>query len=71
MPGTRHTRLNAFRQLAAIEKHDTPEHFAVALGGARHLHKATATAAVLTLSDHPMTKASTRATAPTALWSPF
>lgn len=32
MPRLRRTTLDAFRQLAAVEKHDNPEHFAEALG---------------------------------------
>lgn len=35
MPGTRRTNLDAYRQLAAVEKHDNPQHFAQALGALR------------------------------------
>lgn len=33
MPGTRRTKLDAYRQLAEVEKHDTTKHFHEALGG--------------------------------------
>ncbi len=33
MPGTRHTDLNAYRQLVAVQRHDHPQHFAEAMGG--------------------------------------
>lgn len=32
MPRLRRTKVDAFRQLADLEKHDDPEHFATALG---------------------------------------
>lgn len=32
MPGTHRTKMDAYRQLAAIERHDDPQHFAEALG---------------------------------------
>ncbi|NIJ39332.1 hypothetical protein FHR22_004079 [Sphingopyxis panaciterrae] len=33
MPRTRRTKLNAYRQLAELEKHDTKQHFHEAMGG--------------------------------------
>lgn len=33
MPGLYRTTLNAFRQIASMEKYHTPEYFAAVLGG--------------------------------------
>ncbi len=37
MPGPRKTKVNAFRQLVEVEKHDDARHFAEALGARKRL----------------------------------